>query len=63
VLVDQRCVRAVVAHSCHQVTEAGAGLRRQRVSGMPQIMEMQSWESECLARLAPAGTGAEVGSP
>ena len=61
-LVDQRCTRAVMAHSCHQVTEAGAGLCRQCVAGVSQIVKMQSWKSERLARLAPLGAGAEVGS-
>src|ERR1035437_2459527 len=63
VLVDQRCARAVMAHSCHQITETGAGLRRQCVAGVPQIVKMQSWESQRLARLAPPSASAEGGSP
>jgi len=42
VLVDQCRLRAVVAHPCHQVAQARPSPGRERVAGVPQVVEVQA---------------------
>jgi hypothetical protein len=41
VLVDQRCPLTRMAHPVHQLASARPGARREMVSGMPKIMEVE----------------------
>jgi hypothetical protein len=53
VLIDQCGRRGVMAHSNHQVTGAGAGLRCQRVACVPQIMQIKFGDAQLIADLPP----------
>lgn len=57
VLVDQRSPGGAVAHPGHEVSEAGAGTRSQRVPGVPQVVEVEPGQSE------PGDGGGPVAGP
>jgi hypothetical protein len=53
VLVDQRGTRAVVPHPGHEIAETGPGLRRQRVPGVPEVVEVQTAHTDVLGSGRP----------
>ena len=53
VLVDQRGRWGVMAHPGHEVAEARARLRRERVPGMPEVVQVQARYAEAFAELCP----------
>jgi hypothetical protein len=53
-LIDQRCPRAGMSHAFHQLPQAGTSSSRHRVSGVPQIVKMQSGKAHAVAGLLPS---------
>ena len=63
VLVDQRGPFAVVPYSRHQVLKSRAAVRRELVTRMPQIVNMQASGSDRFHRMRPARHLVEVTAP
>ena len=63
VLVDHGRALAVVAHPRHQVPQARAAGRRERVARMPQIMKMQALGADRPHRVRPGRHLVEVAPP
>jgi hypothetical protein len=55
VLVDQCCPDRVMPHALHEIFEARAGARSDRVAGVPEIMEVQAREADLSRALVPLG--------
>jgi hypothetical protein len=51
-----------MAHWHYQVSETGAGLSRNCVPGVAQVMRMQIWNADLLADLGPGNRLVEVAS-
>jgi hypothetical protein len=49
-----------MAHRHYQVSETGAGLSRNCVPGVAQVMQMQIWNADLLADLGPGNRLVEV---
>ncbi len=62
-LVDHGRAPAVMAHPRHQVAQPRAAGRRELVSGMAEIVKVQSLGADRLHRMRPGGHLVEVAPP
>jgi hypothetical protein len=62
-LVDQRGTLAIVPHPCHQIPQASTTVRRELVTRMPQVMDVQARGPDRRHRVRPPRHLVEVTAP